>query len=94
MAFWAGWLALERRHQWLAGLAFGLLALTPQFGIPLAVVVLACGEWRMLAGAASSVLAQAAVVWLALGSATFTAFAGSIPTTMAYADLLSGRSLR
>ncbi len=91
VAFWAGWLALERRSQWLAGLAFGLLALKPQFGIPLAVVVLACGEWRLLAGAASSVAAQAAAVWLVLGSTAFTAFAGSIPTTMAYADLLEAK---
>jgi hypothetical protein len=90
-AFWAGWLALERRHQWLAGLAFGPLALKPQFGIPLAVVVLACGEWRLLAGAASSVLAQAAAVWLLLGPTAFTTFAGSIPTTMAYADLLEAK---
>src|SRR5688572_4195596 len=37
-AFWGGWLALERRRHWLAGVAFGLLALKPQFGIPLAVV--------------------------------------------------------
>ena len=40
-AFWAGWLALERHRRWLAGFAFGLLAIKPQFGIPLAVVVLA-----------------------------------------------------
>jgi hypothetical protein len=90
-AFWAGWLALERRRPWLAGLAFGLLALKPQFGIPLAVVVLVCGEWAMLAGAVSSVLAQAAVVWLVLGSAAFTAFADSLPTTFAYADLLEAK---
>ncbi len=54
-AFWAGWLALERQRPWLAGLAFGLLAIKPQFGIPLAVIVLVCGEWAMLAGALSSV---------------------------------------
>jgi hypothetical protein len=57
----SGWLAGARtgRH-YLAGVAFGLLALKPQFGIPLAAIVVACGEWRMLAGAVTSVVAQAA----------------------------------
>lgn len=91
VAFWAGWLALERRRHWLAGFAFGLLALKPQFGIPLAVVVLACGEWRMLAGAVTSVVAQAAVVWLTLGPQAFTRFAETIPNTLAYADLLEAK---
>lgn len=91
VAFWAGWLALERHRHWLAGFAFGLLAIKPQFGIPLAVVVLVCGEWRMLAGAVSSVLAQAAAVWLMLGSDAFTAFAANIPTMMAYADMLEAK---
>jgi alpha-1,2-mannosyltransferase len=90
-AFWAGWLALERRRHCLAGFAFGLLAIKPQFGIPLAVVVVVCGEWKVLAGAVSSVLAQAATVWLMLGGEALTAFAGNIPTVMAYADMLEAK---
>jgi alpha-1,2-mannosyltransferase len=90
-AFWAGWLALERQRPWLAGLAFGLLAIKPQLGIPLAVVVLVCGEWAMLAGAVSSVMAQAAAVWLMLGPDAFSAFADIIPTMMTYADLLEAK---
>ena len=90
-AFWAGWLALERHRPWLAGFAFGLLAIKPQLGIPLAVVVLACGEWAMLAGAVSSVFAQAAAVWLTLGAGAFTAFAGYLPTMIAYADFLEAK---
>ena len=42
----------------------------------------------MLAGAMTSVMAQAAVVWLMLDSEAFTAFAERIPTTIAYADSL------
>jgi hypothetical protein len=91
LAFWAGWLALERHRHWLAGFAFGLLAIKPQFGLPLAVVVLVCGEWAMLAGALTSVAAQAAAVGLTLGSEAFTAFAANIPTTIAYADLLESK---
>jgi hypothetical protein len=88
LAFWLGWLALERGRPYLAGAAFGLLALKPQFGIPLAAVVLACGEWRMLAGALSSVAAQVAVIWLALGASVFGAFVSSLRVTLIHADAL------
>jgi len=90
-AFWGGWLALERHRPWLAGFALGLLAIKPQFGIPLAVVVLASGEWAMLAGALTSVAAQATVVWLMLGTDAFTAFAHNIPGMIAVADLLEAK---
>jgi hypothetical protein len=90
-AFWLGWLALERGHSYLAGVAFGVLALKPQFGIPLAIIVLACGEWRMLAGAATSAAAQIAGVWLTLGSSVFTGFAASIPITLKHADWLESK---
>ena len=90
-AFWLGWLALEHRQSFLAGAAFGLLALKPQFGIPLAAVVLACGEWRMLAGAISSVAAQVLVIWFAFGSTIFIAFANSLRVTVTYADWLESK---
>jgi len=91
IAFWLGWLALERGRAFLAGAAFGLLALKPQFGIPLAAIVLACGEWRMLAGAVVSVAAQAVIIWSALGAAVFTAFAASMRITLTYVDLLESK---
>ena len=91
VAFWAGWLALERRRPYLAGLAFGLLALKPQLGIPLAVVVLACGEWAMLAGAVSSVAVQAIAVWLMLGPSVFRAFVEYLPVTVAHVDALEAK---
>jgi alpha-1,2-mannosyltransferase len=91
IAFWLGWLALERGRGYLAGVAFGVLALKPQFGIPLAAIVLACGEWRMLAGAVSSVIAQAAAVWLMLGSSVFTGFAASLRMTFINVDALESK---
>ena len=90
-AFWLGWLALERGRAYLAGAAFGLLALKPQFGIPLAAIVLACGEWRMLVGAVLSVTAQAGVIWLVLGSSVFAAFASTLRVTLTYADWLESK---
>jgi hypothetical protein len=90
-AFWLGWLALERGRASLAGAAFGLLALKPQFGIPLAAIVVAGREWRMLAGAVASVAAQVAIIWSALGPSAFTAFAGSLRISLTYADLLESK---
>jgi alpha-1,2-mannosyltransferase len=90
-AFWAGWLALERHRRFLAGVAFGMLAIKPQFGIPLAVVVLACGEWAMLLGAGTAVAAQVAAVWLVLGPDVFREYADALPITFLYADQLEAK---
>ena len=90
-AFWLGWLALERGRPYLAGAAFGLLALKPQFGIPLAAIVLACGEWRLLMGAVASVAAQAGVIWLVLGSSVFAGFASALRMMFTYADWLESK---
>jgi glycosyl transferase family 87 len=86
--FWAGWLALERERPFLAGLAFGLLLLKPQFAIPLVVVVLACGEWAMLIGALTSVAIQAGSAWLLLGWSVLKAYAAFIPAILRNAELL------
>lgn len=91
VAFWLGWIALERGRVYLAGAAFGLLALKPQFGIPLAAIVLACGEWRMLAGAVASIAAQAAIVGFAMGWSIFGAFASTLRVTLTYADWLESK---
>ena len=86
--FWAGWMALERRRHFLAGVAFGLLAIKPQFGLPLAVVVLARRDWPMLGGAVASVAGQAAVCWLMLGTEAFRGFASTFALTLNNVDLL------
>lgn len=91
VAFWLGWLALERGRPYLAGAAFGLLALKPQFGIPLAAVVVACGEWRMLTGAVISVGAQSLMIWVMLGWSVFEAFARSLGVTLMYAEWLEAK---
>ena len=45
----------------------------------------------MLYGALTSVVAQAAAVWLVLGSSAFTGFAGSIPMMVMRADWLESK---
>jgi glycosyl transferase family 87 len=90
-ALWAGWLALERKRPLLAGMAFGLLAIKPQFGIALAVIVLAGREWAMLAGALASVAAQTAAVWVTLGSEAFAGFARTVPMTFGQYQVLESK---
>jgi hypothetical protein len=92
-AFWAGWLALERGHRVLAGVAFGLLALKPQFGIPLAIVVLARRDWAMLLGAVASIALQSAGVWVSLGADAFRGFASTLAVTLTNVDLLESKPI-
>ena len=87
-AFWAGWLALERQRRFLAGMAFGLLLIKPQFAIPLAVLVLVCREWAMLAGAVASVGLQILAVAALLGGSVVRAYVTFLPTILQHADLL------
>jgi alpha-1,2-mannosyltransferase len=92
-AFWAGWMALERGHRVLAGAAFGLLAIKPQFGIPLAVVVLARRDWRMLWGAVASVALQSGAAWVVLGPEAFRGFASSLRLIAGNVDLLESKPI-
>ena len=91
-ACFLAWRALDRQQPFLAGAALGLMALKPQFGLPFAVITVAGREWRMLAGAVCSVLAQAGVVWLAMGPAAFTGFLAIVPDIMRNTDALEAVS--
>jgi hypothetical protein len=88
LAFWLGWLALERRRPLLAGMAFGLLLLKPQFAIVLSFIALACGEWAMIAGAVISVALQIGSAALFLGWPVLKAYAALIPVLFKNAALL------
>jgi hypothetical protein len=88
VAFCLGWLALERRQQFLAGLAFGLLMIKPQYGIVLAGVVLARREWAMLAGGVVSMTAQLVVVSLLLDASAVLAYVHILPGVVEQADAL------
>ena len=88
LAFWLAASALERDWKFVAGGAFGLLLLKPQFGLVIAAVALALGEWRIIAGAAASVGLQAAVILLVLGRRVVDAYASFVPVALRYADLL------
>jgi hypothetical protein len=66
-AFGFGGAALIAGRSFVAGLAFGLLALKPQLGIAIAVLLIACREWRTIAGIATSVALQAALSMAVVG---------------------------
>jgi Glycosyltransferase family 87 len=90
-ALWAGWMALERQRPLLAGMAFGLLLVKPQFAIPIAVVVLACREWRMLGGALLSIGIQAGIAVSLLGWSVLKAYVAFMPVMLKHADLLEAK---
>ena len=69
LSFACAWFALERRHAFLAGLAIGTIALKPQLGIAIAVAAMASAEWRIVAGAVTSVALQAAITVGLFGTA-------------------------
>jgi hypothetical protein len=74
--------ALNRSHRFTAGLVLGCLAYKPQLGIVLGVVLVAARQWRIVAGAASTVVAQLGVGWMAVGSAPMRDYASSLWTLM------------
>ena len=90
-AFWAGWIALERQKPFLAGLAFGLLLIKPQFAIPLVVLVLVYRQWAMLLGAVTSIAVQLGAIAIALGCRVLEAYARFVPVVLRHADLLEAK---
>jgi hypothetical protein len=82
----AGWLALERGRPFLAGLALGLLAVKPQFGLVLAPLVIARREWRMMAGAAASIGVQLGAALMVLGIDPLRDYVAYLPVMAAHVD--------
>jgi hypothetical protein len=69
MAFLLSWMALERDRPFLAGVALGLLALKPQFGIVIAALAILTWNWRLVLGGVVSLFVQLALVAMWLGPA-------------------------
>ena len=65
----------------LAGVCLGLLTYKPQFGVLFPFVLIAAGEWRVIAAATLTAIALAFASWLAFGSETWIAFFHSIPVS-------------
>jgi Glycosyltransferase family 87 len=91
MGFCLAWLALERRRPFWAGMALGLLLLKPQFALVLAVVVLLCREWRMLAGGIVSVAVQLIATLTLLGTGVLRDYAAVVMRFGELRELLEPR---
>ena len=91
LAFSGGTIALAQERKILAGVVMGLLFIKPHFGLLLAVVVLVCREWRMLAGLAISAVAQGAIVAVVLGPAVWLDYAAIVPRLAALQEALAPR---
>jgi hypothetical protein len=91
VSFCLGWLALERRRPFWAGMALGLLLLKPHFALVLAVLALACGEWMMIVGAAASIVLQVAGTAALLGTSVLWQYAELVTRFPALRDQLSPR---
>ncbi|MFZ0808953.1 MAG: glycosyltransferase family 87 protein [Candidatus Sulfotelmatobacter sp.] len=59
--FTAAFLLLRERREFLAGLALGCLIFKPQLALAAAIVFVALGTWKVIAGAAISAAAELAV---------------------------------
>jgi hypothetical protein len=73
----AGALLVLDRRSLLAGLALGLLAYKPQYGLLIPLVLAATGRWRAFAAAAATVTALGLVALAAFGPEVWRAFLAS-----------------
>jgi len=93
-AFCLGWLALERRRPFLAGCAFALMAVKPQFGLTLAVVTLARRDWPVVLGAVVSIALQAGIAYALLDTTVFPDFLQMARVAAERSDLLEPKSFQ
>jgi Glycosyltransferase family 87 len=59
--------ALRAQHKFLAGLAIGCLIFKPQLALASAIIFVVTLEWRVIAGALCSSIAQLSIAWLYYG---------------------------
>jgi glycosyl transferase family 87 len=55
--------AIRRNRGFLAGIALGTMIFKPTLGVVVGIALLAAGEWRIVAGAATAAIAQIALAW-------------------------------
>jgi hypothetical protein len=76
-------LATFERRPLIAGLLFGLLAYKPQLGMMIPLVLLATGQWRVIAAAGVTIAIMALVTLIAFGPDVWHAFYISTEVTRA-----------
>jgi alpha-1,2-mannosyltransferase len=86
--FTGAFFLLRERREFLAGLVLGCLIFKPQLGLAAAVVFLAIGAWRLVAGAIISASAQLMAGMLYYGTAPFRQWLGVMRNVRALLPLL------
>lgn len=85
-ALWGGWLALEVGRPFIAGVAFGCLALKPQFAMVLVPLLVVRREWCLVRGIALSVAVQVLAVVAFVGPTIFVDYIRYLPRLLQRAN--------
>jgi alpha-1,2-mannosyltransferase len=91
-AFALAWLAIRRQRSFAAGLALGLIAVKPQFGLVLALVVVLCREWSLMGGVLASVAIQVGTVTAVMGFDVWAAYVEALRQLPAVAAQLEPKA--
>jgi alpha-1,2-mannosyltransferase len=83
LAFAGGWLACETGRPIVAGVCLSLLLIKPQFGLVLAPVALATGQWRLIAGGVVGLMLQILAAWSVFGVTAWTNYLATLRTLSA-----------
>ena len=78
----------SRGRLFAAGLALGLLAYKPQYGLAVGVLALALRAWPLVAGALLSAGAQLTVAWLYAGAGVMQHYAATLANAPLQLDVL------
>jgi hypothetical protein len=103
LSFTLAFLAFNARHDWIAGLALGLLVFKPQFLVAVPLILLLAGSWKALSALVASAASQLLLTWSYFGSAVMRAYlemilhmpryVGSVEPGPAHVQMHSLRSL-
>ena len=74
VCFTVAFLAFRSEHDWLAGIALGLLVFKPQFLAAIPLILLASQAWKAFAGLVIGAVAELAFTWMYFGSAIMRAY--------------------
>ena len=91
VAIVCSWRALDRKRPVLAGALLGILAYKPSLFGPVVLVLTAAGAWKLLLGAAVTVLAQVAATLALVGTDGLVRFVGLFRDLLGLASALAAK---
>ncbi len=91
LCFTLAYLALQRNHLLLAGLAIGSLIFKPQLGLAAAVVFVCAREWKVVGGAVLAASIQLAAAWMHYGTVVMHSYLHALAHVREVMPLLEPR---